>query len=370
MQFPAETMCSRVFSHSDLLQLVDDYEPPCLSLYMPTHAVEPDRKQDEIHLRNLMQEAEKLLVEQETPPQRVKQFLSSVERLPQDLNSWRRRSTVLAVFCAEAFFRCFCLPLRFEESVVVNDCFQISPLMPLLHTNGRFFILALTKDSADLYEATRYSMVERGLPVLQPPTFDEDQSALQFHSHQTPSGGGRSTKKALFHGQKGSADHEKADISNFFKRQVEPGVSHALRDQRAPLVLACVDEMASLYREANSYPFLNNETVPDSPAEAELHKQAWKIVAPSFREVEERARQKYEALAGSERTQTSPAPILKAARRGQVDTLFLPKELSTASSANPATIEEAAEQTLLFGGQVLAIDDVPGDSSLAAVLRY
>lgn len=354
---------------------------------MPTHAKGHARRQDEIRLKNLVREAARQLAETTVSLDAVEHMLGALTQFPENSPLWRHRSEGLAIYSSEEMFRCFLLPMRCEEFVVVSDNFVISPLIPLLHANGRFFILALSKDSADLYEATRYSIAERDLPAMDPVSVDAGKPALQLHSHRMPSAGKGDTKEAVYHGHGGPEDRESADIANFFRRQVDPGVSDLLRGQKAPLVMACVDELAPLYREANSYPQLADDHVSGSPVEMsedELHARAWKVIAPTFRQEEVKARNRFEALSGSELTRATAAPIVDAARRGRVDTLFLPIEIAASSFSkrspeqtahdtpeiDSTLLEEAVEQTLLFGGRVLAVEDVPGDSSLAAVLRY
>lgn len=373
-------MVIRVFSKSDLMQLVDRYEPPCVSLFMPTHSRGSARRQDDIRLKNLVREAEHELKRRDVSPGVVvRQLLHNVEQIPQDLQFWRHRSQGMAVYCSPELFRRFILPLPPREIVLVSDHFHISPLVPLLHSNGRFFVLALTKDSADLYEATRYSLVERDLPKGAPLSLDDARPPLQYHSHHTSAAGNGKSEETIFHGHGGADDREKADVANFFKRQVEPAVSDILRDQHAPLVLACVDYLATLYRAANSYPHLVSNYVSGSPSEVSenlLREKAWEVAAPVLRNVELQARDKFEHLAGTDRTQATTQLVVESACRGRVDTLFVPMQLTGGPQAvkpmsNEAElVEEAAEQTLLFGGRVLAVDDVPGDSALAAVLRY
>ncbi len=38
--------------------LFESVEPPCLSLYQPTHRTHPDKQQDPIRFRNLLKELE------------------------------------------------------------------------------------------------------------------------------------------------------------------------------------------------------------------------------------------------------------------------------------------------------------------------
>jgi hypothetical protein len=47
--------------NNDLAGLLDAHEPPCLSLYQPTHRHHPDNQQDPIRFRNLVKGMEESL---------------------------------------------------------------------------------------------------------------------------------------------------------------------------------------------------------------------------------------------------------------------------------------------------------------------
>jgi hypothetical protein len=46
-----------------LRELIKAHEPPCISLYQPTHRTSPDNQQDPIRYKNLVREAERSLRE-------------------------------------------------------------------------------------------------------------------------------------------------------------------------------------------------------------------------------------------------------------------------------------------------------------------
>lgn len=50
-----------------LIQLSAAQEPPCLSLYQPTHRRHPDNRQDPIRFRNLLKELEVSLLREYAP---------------------------------------------------------------------------------------------------------------------------------------------------------------------------------------------------------------------------------------------------------------------------------------------------------------
>jgi len=367
------------------MRLVEHHDATAVSLYMTTHVTGRARRQDEIRLKNLLREASRQLDDVDADSAIKKNLLEPIQQIPKEPEIWDHRSEGLAVFSAQDFFTCHTLPRRFGELVVVDDQFFVSPLLPLLHSNNRYFILALTKDSAELYEATRSSIEEQELAEVEPIEVDGDQQPLQYHSHRIASASVRGSNEAIYHGRGGKEEREKTDITNFFKRQVEPGVSEALLGQQAPLVLACVDYLAPIYRDVNTYSHLVDDHVsgsPDEMNETELREQAWRVVQPYLKKVAADAQQHFHKLAATERTCQEQEPICSAAKQGRVDTLFVPADAATLAanrqqSANGADsksfaqfIEDATKHTLLNSGRVLAVEEVPGDSRLAAILRY
>jgi hypothetical protein len=378
-----EREVSGMISRSDLLQLIDLRDGPCISLYMPTHRAGRDKREDGIRHKNLVKEAHERLGEYGISGDIAERLLKPVVDLPQQSDLWEHRLEGLAAFSTQDFFRTFALPLEFAEIVLVDDHFHISPLTPLLHECHRFYILTLSKDSADLYEVTHNSLSECELDVLAPVVLDGAEPTLQFHSQRAPSQGKGNIGETMYHGHGNPDDREKADVENFFKRQVEPEVTAVLQEEDAPLVLACVDYLAPIYREANSYSKLLDGHVsgnPDGFSEDTLRACAWQLLEPIISNMEEVARSKLSELQGSGQTVDKPKLVLEAARNGRVESLFVPRSLAIRSARPPAngestagiveTMELSVEHTLRNGGQVFAVNQVPGGVILAAVLRF
>jgi hypothetical protein len=189
-----------------------------------------------------------------------------------------------------------------------------------------------------------------------------------------------------------SADDPKDYISRYFHR-VDEGLRDLLRDEQAPLVLAGVDYLLPIYREANTYSHLMDEGIEGNPEELraeELHEQAWAIVQPLFLATQEEAAAQYRQLAGagSEQASNNLRTVVPAAYHGQVETLFVAVGLQQwgtfDSATNAVQLHEEAEpgdedlldfavvHTLLNGGDVYAVepDKVPDEAHLAAVFRY
>ncbi len=120
----------------------------------------------------------------------------------------------------------------------------------------------------------------------------------------------------------------------------------------------------------------------------ELHAEAWKLVAPHFNEERSAARSQYLAVADTPRGSSDVKRVIRAAHQGRVDSLFVAvgehlwgrwdpqtEAISIAEQSRAGDIDlldAAAAQTWMHGGSVFAVasGDVPGDGSLAAVLRF
>ncbi len=369
----------------------------CVSIYMSTHRAGRGIQQDPIRLKNLLGEAEEALTLSGLRTPEAQELLEPAEKLLQGSLFWQRQSDGLALFLSPGVFRYYRLPFDFEELVVVTDRFHIKPLLPLLSGDGQFYVLALSQNEVRLLQGTRYRVSEvavEGVPesLAEALRYNDPEKRLQFHtSTRTP--GGKGQRPAIFHGHGvASADDPKDYISRYF-HQVDEGLQDLLRDERAPLVLAGVDYLHPIYKEANTYPYLVDEGIEGNPEELraeELHKRAWAVVQPYFQKAQEEAAAQYRQLAGagSEQASSDLKEVVPAAYHGRVEVLFVAVGTHQWGTFDPDTdavrLHEKAEpgdedlldfvavQTLANRGSVYAIEPekVPDGALLAAVFRY
>ncbi|HBL11949.1 MAG TPA: hypothetical protein DD379_11170, partial [Cyanobacteria bacterium UBA11162] len=161
--------------------------------------------------------------------------------------------------------------------------------------------------------------------------------------------------------------------------------------KRAPLVLAGVEYLFPIYREANTYQHLIDEGITGNPENAkpeELQAQAWEIVEPLFLKSQQEAIDHYRELAQTGRSSSNIKEAVPAAYYGRIEELFVAVGVQQWGSFNPDTntidlhaeaepgdedlLNSAAIQTILNGGTVYAVepDQVPDEAPLAAVFRY
>ncbi len=132
---------------------------------------------------------------------------------------------------------------------------------------------------------------------------------------------------SIYHGRGGPREGREQEVERFF-RAVDRAVWPALRDERAPLVLAGPQQWLPLYRESGRYSFTLAEGVTGSfeNASAEsLHEAAWPVARAAFEEDERKLLADYDRAAGSSLATDVLTEVAKAAVRGRVRRLFVQK---------------------------------------------
>jgi hypothetical protein len=363
----------------------------CVSLFIPTHRAGRETVQVPIRFKNLLAEVKEGLLAKGLRSPEVREILAPAERLLEDYDFWQHQSDGLAVFFSPEEFYYYRLPLQFEELVVISDRFHLKPLLPYFTIDGRFYILALSQNEVRLLECTRHTVDEVSLENM--PTsfaeafsYQEFEKQLQFHTGKTLASGGHA---GVFHGHD-IRDDAKDKIVRWF-HMIDKELRNLLADEQSPIVLAGVEYLFPLYKNANTYPHLLDEGIPGNPEELkpeELHDRAWTVVKPVFMEKQEKAAAQYGQLSGTGQTTSDVEEAVLAAHQGKVDSLFVPVGVHIWGSfdADNNTIDMhehqkpgdedlldlAAIQTKLNGGAVYAVEPetVPGNAPLAAVFRY
>jgi hypothetical protein len=378
-------------SNYELKTLMNKQKAPCISMFMPTHRTGAEIQQNQIRLRNLLREAEEKLLDGGLRTAEAKALLEPVSGLLGNVIFWRQQSDGLAVFLSADVFSYYCLPIDFDELIVVADRFHVRPLLPVLGSDGRFYILTLSQNEIRLYESTKQSIREIELETIPKNIADAlhyDELEKQVRFHRGTSRGGE--RGSMLSGGGANLDDMKENILKYF-RQINRGLHSILKDERVPLVLAGVDYLFPIYREANTYPSLIDEGIAGNPKGIStelLHKQALQIIKPYFQKAEDDALAQYRQSSGTGLTSNDIKEIVPAAYHGRVGLLFIStgqqpwgvfdpesNEVQlhrTMKSDSEGLLDFSVIQTFLNGGSVFSIarEKMPDDTSVAAVFRY
>ncbi|MBO3459203.1 hypothetical protein G7B40_027640 [Aetokthonos hydrillicola Thurmond2011] len=391
----------KLISREEIKTLVEQPRQNSISIYMPLEVAGPEVRQNSIRFKNLIRQAEARLVDAGLENEEVAPLIEKANQLD-DPNFWEGIGDKgLAVFISQDIFNYYTLPIEFEELVVVTDRFHIKPLLQILNNDGRFYLLTLSQKNVKFFEGTRYSINEIEVENM-PKSLDEalgyDETAKEGQFRIATSKGGTSNpfskaQPGAFHGQ-GSPDrdeHQK-DILQFFYA-VNNALEEKLRNKKAPLILAGVEYLLPLYREASSYQHLIEEAIAgntkvESPKE--LHQQAWSIVEGYFQKSQQDILERFNELFGANTGKVSNniSEIIPAAYYQKVDSLLVAVGTQQWGLFNPGTetvflheeqetgdedlLDFAAAHTLLNGGTVYTFppEQIPYSSLIAAIFRY
>ena len=377
----------RAFTVGDLQELLGDRNGPCVSIFLPTHRRPGGAGEDRVRFRNLLDEARaKLLTVMQ--PRAVPRLIAQLEPLLEP-DAWRNSFDGFAAFAAPGFVRHHRLPVEMPERVVVADSFHVRPLIRVLQSRRRWYLLSLTATQAAFFEASPSGLSGKTVPGMPATPADADiapreRPGVSWHSASA------GNSRAVFHGS-GTPRNEREDLARWF-RAIDQSVCTLLRDEHAPLVLAGVTRLTAIYRSITRYAHLVAESVEGNMSRAapeRLHALATPLAAAAQRHRESAAVSEYQRLNGAMRSSDDLEVIAASATQGRVRRLMIARGRSVRGKFDRATGEvrgRAARQTafgddvlddvacevLLRGGAVLVVekDHMPTKSPVAAVLRW
>lgn len=375
-----------------LAELTSVHQPPCLSLYQPTHRHGPENQQDPIRFRNLLKELEASLL-QTYPSAETRLLVEPFEKLAHDQAFWSHTLDGLCVLGAAGLFRVFLLQRSVAELAIVADSFHTKPLRSFLQSVGRYQVLGLSLQQVQLFEGNRDTLDEIELASAVPRTITEALGAELTEPHQTVAsyGGVGGESLPMHHSQGGKKDEAEIDAERFFRAIDRAVAEHHSRPSGLPLILAALPEHHDLFRRVSHNPLLMDEglmTNPEALSVEEIRERAWKVVEPQYQAhlaalVDEFAASQSKGLGSDDLVQ-----VAQAAAAGRVATLLVEAGRQIAGRLDNSTGRvEVAELShpqvgdLLddlcvlvgkMGGLIMVIpaEQMPGHTGLAATYRY
>lgn len=306
-----------------LKELLHQTGKPCVSLYMPTHG--GGSEQERIQWKNLVAEAEAELTGYGLRLSSAHDLLKPAMHLP-DASVWEKRGEGLACFLTPGSANWYRLPAAISPQVHVGSLFQIKPLFPLLESERQFWLLTLSQEHVKLWRGDAEALQETpvpGLPMNMADALRNHDRDEPLHFHTRPVGSGWA---AIFHGQGVGIDDLKDDLLRYFQA-IDRAVGPVLGAAKAPLILAGVDYLWPIYRQANHYRHLLPEGVPGNPdrwSPQQLRDKAWKCLLATYNPPAAEAVALYARLAGTGRTCAERHEVVLNGCLGKLETLFVP----------------------------------------------
>jgi hypothetical protein len=371
-----------------LKDLIKCQESPCISIYMSTKAVHNGEfKKLEIEFKNLLQQAEKELKEKWDFKQReVDNFLSKAAEIAADINFWQEQKEGLAVFISENKFDYFRLTVDTFDSVHVSQLFDIKQLITDLWDYQKYYILALSPNFNKLYLADKNDIEEVELENLPKNIKEflniEDEGAQKYQSMS------KSASGSIFHGEGGAGDDDQEDLLHYLK-EVNRVIFNELKSEDNYLLLACDDNLFSIYKDINSYGEMLEDNISGNAAQMnykELKERGWEIVEPHLHDYVNEMIEKYNNLEGTDKISNNLEEIIEAAYYSKVGSLMINKKavengVFSSEDNEIKKLDEkenydlynyAAAHTIANGGDVYPLDksEMPDNEDITAIYRY
>lgn len=369
--------------------LLDAPEPPCLSLYQPTHRHHPDNLQDPIRFRNLIKAFEQSL-RQKYATREVKPLLEPFQALAEDRGFWNYTLDGLAALGAPGLFRVYRLQRPVPELVVVADSFHTKPLMRILQSADRYQVLGLNRQEIKLFEGNRDALDEiepaEGVPRTITEALGEELTEPYLTVHGAGAGG-----SAMRHGHGSKKDEIDIDAERFFRAVDRAVLERHSRPSGLPLILAALPEYHGLYRQVSQNPFLLPDGIeihPDDLAPDALRDRAWRVLEPKYLARLAALVEKFETAKPKGLAADEPAAVAEAAVAGRVATLLIEAErhipgridytsgrIESGDLAHPEIddlLDDIGELVLKKGGQIVIVpaERMPTRTGMAAIYRF
>jgi hypothetical protein len=380
------------FDHDVDAVLREAPEPPCLSLYQPTHRHHPENQQDPIRYGNLLKELEASLG-QAYPAREAEPLLRPFRALATDRAFWRHTHDGLAVLGAPGVFRVFRLQRPVPELAVVADSFHTKPLIRILQSADRFQVLAVNRQSIRLFEGNRDALDEIEPAEGVPRTITDALGDELTEPHLTVAsyGGKGAASGTMVHGHGGKAAEVDSDAERFFR-----AVDRAITERHSqptglPLILAALPEHHPTFRAVSHNPMLVDGGIdvhPDALTLDELRERAWRVVEPRYRARIEALVDEFGAARARDLGDDDLGRVAAAILAGRVRTLLVeadrvvPGRVDEASAAiEPADLSHPAVDDVLddlialgvrTGARIVVVppERMPTATGVAAIYRY
>jgi len=372
------------FRSEDLKPLPQPATAPCVSIYVPTSRRFPEKRQDPIRYRKLVDTAAALLKQGSNVPD-AEGMIAALRALEQEPH-WERSLDGFVVFLSPALAVAYRVPASVPEIAVVADTFHVKPLLRLRHEASRYFVLTLSQKAAQLYEGSPLGATAVDVPGLPRSLTDALGAVENERRSKTVHGGG-----VAYHGSGVGKEETKEDLLSYF-RVIDKALRDQLRGESAPLLLAAVKYYQPIYREANTYPHLDAAMLEGNYEHVngdKIHADAWPIVSAAASHGFEPWVERYKTGAANGLATDRIESVAEAVIQGRVSCVLTAEGETVWGLLDRATgsierrerqldtedddlLDDLCEEALKRGGEAFVVPraSMPTASPIAAVFRF
>jgi hypothetical protein len=362
---------------ADIERIAAHREPGCVSIYLPTGTTPPEADRARIELKNHLSQAVRALESLGVSKQRIATVQAEGELILEDRDFWRYQSRSLAVFLDGEVAETFRLPNRLTSACEVADRFYVKPLLRAITFPQSALILALAQNSVRLIRVAP----EAPPALLEVPGMPHDVAAaagLISISGRSPDG--------RIQGSEG----QKVRMLEY-AQAIDRALRPLLVNSSEPLILAAAEPLSGIFRGANAYPHLVEETIggnPEEKTEDELSVAARTVLDALYARKTAALKSDFESRIAAGTALVDLSDIARAATFGAVETLVfdidkrIPGTIDDETGAvvlapddapgHYGVVDEIIRRSLGSKARVYAVraDDVPGGGAVSAAVRF
>jgi hypothetical protein len=364
-------------TRSELDELIAARCHASVSMFLATTAQTQGTDKSRIQLGNLLKQAVEQLEKVGTHKKDIAALEEQIHDLQDDDEFWKFQANSLAVFVTPQSLRSFRLPTHLNDMVQVSDRFHLKPLLRAASFGQHAFVLALEENAVRLIEVTA------DLPAEEVRVPDMPKDAASFV-------GTANVNSRSYAQRKGGGEGQKV-LLRAYARRIDAVLRPVLSGRSEPLILAATQPLNGIFRSVCSFGGLAAQGIDTSPATmnaGEIAAAARPILDSLHADLLAEIRATFSARENEGRATKQIADAARAATFGAVETLLVDMDEAIPGSIHETTgevtfdegesavsygvVDEIAARVLQSGGKVYAVrsDDIPGNGSLAAILRY
>ncbi len=375
---------------------------PVVTMLMPMERRGPDTRKNHIVFKNILRQAQEAVNGSTPRAAEISARLTALESFDAPTHGfWQDQDEGLAMVVEpEGRVTAYKVPFRLEPYVRVDHQPYLSPLLRL--AAGRsYHVLSLDLDELRLFRASAWQLDEIELSdvptsLAEAMKYDDPEESLQVRGTiqriAAEPGSGTGRPVAAYHGHGVTNENVRnIKIRRYFE-MVDKDLAKNFDTREVPLVLMGPPDLVGFYRNVNSYPHLQEETIamnPSSLSPDELRERICTWVRGRDHDDRHKALATLSDNMGVGEGSADFAEVVKAASDGRVSTLFVKagerRYGVNDRQADQVVVHETPEDgdTELVEATVLCAAEggaaihylegeeaLPGGGCLAAIFRY
>lgn len=370
----------------DILSILfsENITGPFVTFVLTTHIAHQDVSQDTLTLKNMAKSA-KNRFEKKYPELSWTPFQEKIDELLNTASFWRRATKGVTIILTETDRYIRRLYVSVEDQYYVGDRPYLLGIIKDNQFSYDYYLLALNRDSMQLYEVNGVNVSPKQLPENAPTTLvkalgNELTTSNLNYTTQGGSGSNNSSKEGIaYHGVNTKDEEVEIDWTNYYQAIDSYFKDQFKNPEKLPIRLYALSENQTLFNKIAKNPYYDNSTsFTASPAQVTL-KEIENGVKEINEQLEKQELASYNKLL-DKKFVDQLIDIIPAANDGRLSHFFISTS-NLVKETNQMSSEEFDRRKLLNniaytviekGGKVFVLDQklAPDEKSLVGILRY